>query len=531
MRMTDAARVGLTVLVALAVLAVGTFSLRSIQNRRGTHDEKVSFTDAQGIQEGAYVRVRGVDVGTVNEIHLGPNYEAVLTLRISDRYPRIRPEDSVRIVGGLFGFDPPRVEITPGGRRTPAVRTAEGAHPGEGGPTTDRLISEGDRLLQNLNRLAGNMDRLTRNLNEVAGDPQLRKDLNTTARNFARASQSGVVVARNLEGTSGRVDALIDSFESTSSRLDRTLRQADRLFTSFQGTASESRELVRDTRGVMSEARGVVRDTGELVRSTNETVKNAGGLVSETRLFVAQNREKLQEVVNSLGSALKQLDATLTEARTFIADPEIRADLKATAANVREATENLKNIGADVRSITGDPKVQEDLRASISNLRDLSEQAGGIFRRIEAVFGSSGKTAKSIGERISDAEVDAALVRGVTSNRTRLDLNATIPWTENTFYRLGFYDFGENNRFNAQMGQQFRPGLWARYGIYASKLGVGLDVGSRLRPPFSLDIYGLDQPRVDLRGNIPVAPYIDATVGLDNITRGANPVVGLRYRK
>jgi hypothetical protein len=101
----------------------------------------------------------------------------------------------------------------------------------------------------------------------------------------------------------------------------------------------------------------------------------------------------------------------------------------------------------------------------------------------------------------------------------------------NTFYRLGLFDFGENTRFNAQAGQAVRPGIWTRYGIHASKLGVGLDIGRPERPPFTLDLYGVDRPRVDLRGYIPVGGSLDVSLGLDNATRSPDPVFGLRYRR
>jgi hypothetical protein len=128
-------------------------------------------------------------------------------------------------------------------------------------------------------------------------------------------------------------------------------------------------------------------------------------------------------------------------------------------------------------------------------------------------------------------ELNAELVHAVDANRTRIDFDATIPWSERSFYRLGFYDFGESNRFNAQGGVLLADRIWGRYGFHASKLGLGLDLGSRRRPPLSIDVFGVDRPQVDLRGNVPLTSSLDFTLGLDNATRRADPIFGLRYHK
>src|SRR6266498_5461585 len=119
--MSPAAKVGATVLAAFALLAFLTFSLRGTTRRLDTYPLKVAFKDAQGIQPGGYVRIRGVDEGNVESVHLDPGGNALLTLRIRREY-QVKDTDSIRIVGGLFGFQPPWVEITPAGAGSPAPK-------------------------------------------------------------------------------------------------------------------------------------------------------------------------------------------------------------------------------------------------------------------------------------------------------------------------------------------------------------------------------------------------------------------------
>jgi phospholipid/cholesterol/gamma-HCH transport system substrate-binding protein len=527
---SDAARVGITLLVAAAMLVVGTFSLRSTLRNRDTYTQKVAFTNAQGIQEGAYVRVRGVDMGTVEKIGLGSMREAVLTLRVKEEY-KIRPDDLIRIVPSLVGFNPPFVEITPGGRRGSGPAIPAEVLVGDSGTSSEEIMAEGNRLIKNLNQLTAQMVRVSRGLTDLMEDKGLQRDLRRTTSNFAKISESGVVIARNMEGTTANANRLVAGFQRTASSLDHTLRQADALMTSFRRAAGDTQGLMRDSRALVRDTRSTVKDAGELMRSSTGVVKNTGELVTDLRGAFGENREKVTQLLDTLNSSLKQLEGTLVETRGFLGDPQLREDLKATFTNIREATATLSKITKDVEGLTGDPEVQQNLRDTLSNLKDTVTEAGEIFKQVKSVLPGVGKTAKSVGEKISEAELNVDLLRTFESNRTRLDFNATIPWSLNTFYRLGFYDFGESNKFNVQAGQRLRNNLWTRYGIYASKISAGLDFGDRRRPTFSLDVFGVDRPQVDLRSNVRIAPYLDLTLGLDSITGRVDPLLGLRYKK
>jgi phospholipid/cholesterol/gamma-HCH transport system substrate-binding protein len=530
MRVTDSAKVGLTALAAAAVLMAGTFSLRGVTDKQGSYLKTVSFKDAQGIQEGAFVRVRGVEIGSVEETRLGSRGDAELVLRISKDYD-IRPDDAIRISGGVFGFGQAYVEITPQGRKVAQEPRADGVLIGDSGPSTETVLSRSEELLANLNGLVSNMDRLTAGLAKAAEDPRLRTSLAQTLKNFETISGSGVVIARNMETTTAGAGRLMVSFKDTSSQLAATLKRAETLLGTFQGTATQSEGLMREMRAMTADTRAVVKDSGELVRTSTDTVKKAGDFVQDTRGILTDNREALKDVFQTLSSALKKLDGTLAEAQAFLGDPKIRQDLQATAANVRDATDNLKKITADFQGVTGDPKVQEDLKTTLANLRDVTAEAGQVFKRINSTVGGGGKGLKSIGERLSATEFRSEVVRRVETGRTRMDLDATIPWSGNSFYRLGLYDFGEASKFNIQAGMTVHPNVAARFGIHASKLGLGLDVGNRRRPPLTVDVFGLDRPQVDIRGAIPIWKSIDLTVGVDNLGRRTDPVVGLRYQK
>lgn len=533
MRLNDAAKVGLASLVAVGILVWITFALRGPLGQGGSYLQKVAFDDARGIQEGAPVRVRGVDVGQVREIHLGSRGKAEVTLRVSDEY-KIRPDDLIQIVGGTLGFGQPYVDIQPAGRKEAAVPGPDNTLPGEAGPKTETVISRSEELLTNLNGLVKKLNGVTEGFQKTMNDPKIRTAFYHTAQNFDKMSTSGVVITRNLEHTTAGADKLIAGFRSTAADLDHTLHRADALMKSFNGTASQTeglmrdtRAMVQDTRGVVNDTRGVVSEANTLVKNTNSVVTKSGELIGDFRGAVAENREKLKEIFDGLNGSLKRLDNTLASAQSFLNDDKLRGDLKETATNVRSASENLQKLTGDLHSVTSDPKVQEDLKSTLANLRDASSEAAETFRRVRGLLGGKGNPA----DKLKGTEIRTDLTRGIESNHTRLDLDATVPWTETSFYRVGFWNLGDNLKLNAQAGRRLAPNTWGRLGVHASSLGLGLDFGSPTRPLVGLDLFGVNHPRFDARGYIPIGRSFDVTVGLDNVIKNPDPVFGLRYRR
>ncbi|MBM3460283.1 MAG: MCE family protein, partial [Armatimonadetes bacterium] len=500
-------RVGLATLAAIGLLVWATYFFRGGLGDGEIYRREVAFPEAQGLQRGAYVRVRGVDVGQVEQVRLdvpdgGGSLQAILTLALRQDVYRIQDGDGIRIVGSLFSFNPPYVEITPAAsRRNTRIpgsqfRTLQG----DQGPSVERLLGGLEQLAPNLNRLTEKLTVLVENLADVSGDRTLRASFQKTAVNLAKASERGVGIADNVERATRRVDSLLEGFQASSGRLQRSLDRADGLLVGLRNTAEQTTGLMKDARTLVADTRTVVQESGELVRTTTGTVRDAGGLVTDTRTALSENREKLTTLLDGLNRSVTQLNGTLAEAKSFLGDRELRTDLKATAANLKEATEGLKKTAADVQGLTGDPEVQQDLRATISQLREATAGATEVMTRARDLLGSGRNQAKSVRERLSQTQYRLDLLRRTREDRTRLDFDATIPWSPGTFYRVGFYDLGEATHINAQAGQRLRHQLWGRYGIRASRLGLGLDYGVPGRPLFSLDAFGVDRPEVELRG-------------------------------
>ncbi len=118
-------RVGLTVVVALALAMAGTFWIgREQRFWERKQESEIRFTRINGLRMGAPVSLTGVDIGSVQAVSfpedLSANYIAVSVSLSGSAAPRIREDSLARIrTIGLLGDK--YVEISAGSPQSPIL--------------------------------------------------------------------------------------------------------------------------------------------------------------------------------------------------------------------------------------------------------------------------------------------------------------------------------------------------------------------------------------------------------------------------
>ena len=95
---------------------------------------------------------------------------------------------------------------------------------------------------------------------------------------------------------------------------------------------------------------------------------------------------------------------------------------------------------------------------------------------------------------------------------------------------LGLYDLGQDTRLNLQVGRRLTDALTARYGLYASKIGTGLDYEGREGLGFRADLWDTNRPRLDMRGLFRVNSDASVWIGADNLLRRPVPLIGFQLK-
>jgi phospholipid/cholesterol/gamma-HCH transport system substrate-binding protein len=311
-------------------------------------------------------------------------------------------------------------------------------------------------------------------MQSLLADKRLRQNLNRSAENIAVVSERGKAIAANLESASVGGREIVARFQKTTGRLDTT-----------------------------------------------------AAMLQQT---VGENRAKLGQTLTSVNDTMDALKGLVEQLTTVVADPKVKGGLRGTVANIEQATSNLAKMSSSLQQLSADPKLNEDLRATVSGTRATVDQMQILLQRVNHLLGVGHKSAAGAREKVESTNVTVDLAEQTRPGRARLDLNAYIPAGGGRFYRLGLNDLTETNKLNLQLGRPFL-GNSLRYGLYSSRLGMGLDIGAPSHPHFSADLYSLADPQLDLRARAQIRDGFDLTLGVLSAFHRNTPTVGVTWRK
>jgi phospholipid/cholesterol/gamma-HCH transport system substrate-binding protein len=264
--------VGLVIVCAVLVGAVGTFFLRGAAIRRNLTPIEAVVLEAGQLMDGNAVKFRGVEIGRVEAIRVEPGGEAV---RINMRVDRDAtfPDDAGVILSPESMFGDWQVEIVSRSdfpRYEFLAEPSSGAIPGYTLPDMSRLTAAADEIADNLTVLTDrvelafteetamnlkaaidNIQNVSRNLSDLVGQQaqsfeSLTTEVSTSAEEFGAASREARESFEMLQSAleEGQADSLvadarvaIGNLRDLSGRLaesaeglDRTLESADSTF-------------------------------------------------------------------------------------------------------------------------------------------------------------------------------------------------------------------------------------------------------------------------------------------------------------
>jgi phospholipid/cholesterol/gamma-HCH transport system substrate-binding protein len=324
-------RVGVFVLVGLAILALGIFYVTGA-GTLGPKTRLITYLpEVEGLEVGAPVRLDGVAIGSVQSISLTPHpqdaaHNITLVLRIDKRYQNDVRTDSTAslITEGLLGNR--YVTISRG--LTGAVIPPNGVLPGKEEAAMKQMVERGADLMQNLgalsNDLRGIVDQVHKGngtLGKLMNDPSLYDHLNSTA---------------------GKMDSLVASIQQG------------------QGTAGKlfaSDELYNKANSAIGHADDVI----SAVRDQQGTV---GKLIYDPSVF--NSAKDFMEKGNGLFGDVRAGKGTLGKLAT---DDTLYTNLKDASANVRDATAKINSDRGTVGKFFSDPAFYDNMTGLSGDLR------------------------------------------------------------------------------------------------------------------------------------------------------------------
>jgi len=358
-------RVGIFVLVALAVFLGVIYMLgaraRLFEARYTVHAE---FTEVGGLQEGATVRLAGVQLGRVAAVHLpaAPGGKVRVTMKIAKQFAdRIRKDSEARIqTQGLLGDR--IVEITVGTAQTAAVE------PGETLRSRDpvdisNVIGEGAGVVRSVAALANSF----RQVAEQFEASRVMQDLGDTMKTTRKAADQVSRIADRVEKGPGLAHTLLYEEPVALRRVNDLIASAQAVLTRVERgegavgvvTSEESSRAARRLVAAM-ERFGAIADRP----ATDEGLLTAllfdpkYKSVLEDLQRVAHN---FRDVSDRVAGGKGMLGGLVKDEPADAGIASASRDLQATLANLRAITEKINEGDGTLGALIVDPTLYERL--------------------------------------------------------------------------------------------------------------------------------------------------------------------------
>ncbi|HXO28323.1 MAG TPA: MlaD family protein [Thermoanaerobaculia bacterium] len=339
-------RVGLLVLAALAVLAIG---LLVIGDRNNFFVRKTSyfvrFTQVGGLAPGAGVTLDGVNVGTVEKVVLPKNpqqREIDVWLAIDRRYserlrgpqtPATAPDKEqmtkARITTlGLLGDK--YIELNSGSERYPTIPD-EGEIPAASEANLDALVASGEDVMGNVAQISHSLQHILARMDRGEG---LLGELTTESATGRQLRESAVATLQSLQ----RLTNAMESGPGVLPRLVHDRRMGERL----NGVIERLDKVVESAQHGPGALPALLNDPGERAR-VDETLANLNGASKDLKDLTArfgnsqallprlledeaygrEVSERLRETVQHLDTAADRLVEGKGSAALLLNDPGI----------------------------------------------------------------------------------------------------------------------------------------------------------------------------------------------------------------
>lgn len=429
----------------------------------------VDFEDAGGLSVGARVLLSGVQIGSVSKVELVRPGLARATLAVGSQY---------KIPAGATAVLPtPFISI--GDRQIQLIAPSDATGVlAAGAVIPGKVFSPMETILPDSNATLAELNGTLVALRGLLEDDELKSSLYS----MVSASERSISSFGDL---ANRIDGLL---VQNAGRFDELLATTARSLLNLEALSIEVREFAES------------------------------GLLQDKAVLMLDN---LNEAVLAGKELVANLDALAT-------NPELTAALMETAENVRSISDSGIRIAESAEVIAENGVIVSDEAITLARKANaLADEVGELLDSFRAAIErfQIGGTALTEG-----VEVSTDLTRESSPGRFRSDVNITLP-VGSQKVTFGMYDAFESNKLNLQLHDQITNRLDFRYGVYASKPGVGVDYAFAPRLSFRGDLFDLNDTQLDMRLRYQFTNTIHGWFGLERILRRSAPSIGIGIKK
>lgn len=482
MLLRNEAKVGSLIFVAVIAIIAMYWFLRGFGLGAASYDIYSIFANAHKLDKGADVRMAGVKIGSVEDIALTADSHARVDMTIWNGV-RIPTDSRARITtGGFIGDN--YVDVV-AGRKSDNIKNH------------NRLWNEEpmnyDKLISDVGDLVDELKVSVKSINGILSDTRTIADIKSAIHQLNLATVAATDLVR-----SARV--MVDS---TAPGVSKTLAN-------MTEATENAMKITKDLDAMVS---------GDVKPETQEILKQAR--MAMTSLNDATSEAK--GILSAVGGSVGKLDQTL-------------AKVDATAQQSQEMMANMNVASKGFRDLATDEQIKQNIKSTMQNAADASAEAKALLatlnKKLSKFTGPSDRTSAPV-YTIPNKGLATDSLWNVTEGDYRFDANYTLGGFGGgrDFYRIGAFNIGERMRGNLQIGTMATDSTALRYGIYASRLGFGVDQQIGKRFLLSGDLFRPNDPQYDLRGTLNLSKGFGLYGGVSNVLGGQDVFTGIHYTK
>jgi len=327
-------RVGILVIISLAVFAIGTFFIGGQVGFFTRHYKlRAYLAEAGGLREGAQVRLAGVGVGNLQKIGLSPYHDPAraveLQMSVARNYQNEIRADSVASIEtvGLLGES--YVNLTRGSPDQPVIP--------DGGVLKTSEEAEIKRVVQNANDVIVNLRTLSSKLNDVTGQIESGK------------------------GSLGKMiydQSLYNKVNKTADTFDRLVAQIDK------GQGSIGKFMVDET--LYNKTLAAVDRVNNLVEDMQHGQGSFAKFVADPSVY--DNVNHLVTQANSFVGGVNQGQGTLGK---LAKDSQLYDHMNQTLDHIDTVTQRITDGQGTLGKLSTDETLYNNLSTSSQSLRDF----------------------------------------------------------------------------------------------------------------------------------------------------------------
>ncbi len=466
--MQSALKVGLFVVLFVALVVVGYSLIGSSLFAKPGDTYYAEFADAGNIQPGAIVTMAGVKVGTIEEVSLlGPGSAR---MRLDVVPGTFVPDDAIVLIPtSLLSIGEQRVDIVSERGTESGKKAVGGTLRGMKAGLLQTLLPEGDRTLAALN---DNLEAIR----DLLGDDGLRS----------------------------RLDSLLATTETTIKQVGL---------------------IMSDARGLIAENRGTLRSA--LVNASLAVEDMRKGIAVMTEMIGDPGlREEVALLLSTLSQTASSAEQMVAEMGALVSDPSLRAAIDTTMRNVEDITRTGTKIAENAEKITADGAVVSHKAIALADsAQQIADEARKLLSKVSDFVDRLPQDLK-----LPSPSLGLETGRNLTKGAFQTDVSVRYPLTHDSFVFGGVYDATESNRLTLQYGNSLRYGD-LRYGIFASKPGVGVDW--RVLPGVSVsgDLFDPNSLQFDIRARIGLTQGWYTYFGVNDLFGANGALIGVGVRR